>query len=102
MASLPVSLSRQLSFSERQETAMRSKQSVVTIQDVARAAGVSVSTISRVINNKDDVAPETTEKVRRVMQELNYTASLVAKSMRSRTSKVIGLILPELTEPFDL
>jgi LacI family transcriptional regulator len=81
---------------------MRSKQAVVTIQDVARAAGVSVSTISRVLNNKDDVAPETTEKVRRVMQELNYTASLAAKSMRSRTTKVIGLILPEVTEPFDL
>jgi LacI family transcriptional regulator len=81
---------------------MRSKPSVVTIQDVARAAGVSVSTISRVLNNKDDVAPETTEKVRRVMQELNYTASLAAKSMRSRISKVIGLILPEVTEPFDL
>lgn len=81
---------------------MRSKQSVVTIQDVARAAGVSVSTISRVLNNKDDVAPETTEKVRRVMQELNYTASLAAKSMRSRASNVIGLILPEVTEPFDL
>lgn len=81
---------------------MRSKQSVITIQDVARAAGVSVSTISRVLNNKVDVAPETIEKVRRVMQELNYTASLAAKSMRSRTSQVIGLILPEVTEPFDL
>jgi LacI family transcriptional regulator len=81
---------------------MRSKHAVVTIHDVARAAGVSVSTISRVLNNKDDVAPETTAKVRRVMQELNYTASLAAKSMRSRTSKVIGLILPEVTEPFDL
>lgn len=81
---------------------MRSKQSAITIHDVARAAGVSVSTISRVLNNKDDVAPETTERVRRVMQELNYTASLAAKSMRSRTSKVIGLILPEVTEPFDV
>ncbi|GAB4121217.1 MAG: LacI family DNA-binding transcriptional regulator [Roseiflexaceae bacterium] len=81
---------------------MRSKPTAVTIHDVARAAGVSVSTISRVLNNKDDVAPETSERVRRVMQELNYTASLAAKSMRSRTSKVIGLILPEVTEPFDL
>jgi LacI family transcriptional regulator len=81
---------------------MRSKQSVVTIQDVARAAGVSVTTASRVLNNKDDVAPETYEKVRRVIQELNYTASLAAKGMRSRTTKVIGLILPEVTEPFDL
>jgi LacI family transcriptional regulator len=84
------------------ETFMRSKQSVVTIQDVARAAGVSITTASRVLNNKDDVAPETYEKVRRVMQELNYTPSLAAKGMRSRTSKVIGLILPEVTEPFDL
>jgi len=81
---------------------MRSKQSVVTIQDVAKAAGVSVTTASRVLNNKDDVSPETYEKVRRVMQELNYTPSLAAKGMRSRTTKVIGLILPEVTEPFDL
>jgi LacI family transcriptional regulator len=81
---------------------MRSKQSVVTITDVAKAAGVSVTTASRVLNNKDDVAPETYEKVRRVMQELNYTASLAAKSMRSRTANVIGLVMPEVTEPFDL
>lgn len=81
---------------------MRAKPSVVTIQDVARTAGVSVTTASRVLNNKGDVAPETYEKVRRVMQELNYTASLAAKSMRSRTTNVIGLILPEVTEPFDL
>src|SRR5918912_2418823 len=79
---------------------MRSKQPVTTIQDVARAAGVSVTTASRVLNNKDDVAPETYEKVRRVMQELNYTASLAAKSMRSRTTNVIGLLVPEVTDVF--
>lgn len=81
---------------------MRSKQPLVTIQDVARAADVSVTTVSRVLNNKDDVAPETFEKVRRVMQELNYTASLAAKSMRSRTTNVIGLVLPDVTESFHL
>lgn len=81
---------------------MRSKRSVVTIQDVAQTAGVSVSTVSRVLNNKDDVAPETTDKVRQVIKDLNYTASLAARSMRSRKSKVIGLILPELTESFDM
>jgi LacI family transcriptional regulator, galactose operon repressor len=81
---------------------MRSKQAVVTIHDVAQAAGVSVTTVSRVLNDKDDVAPATYEKVRRVMRELNYTASLAAKSMRSRTTNVIGLVMPEVTEPFDL
>ncbi|MEN9937253.1 MAG: hypothetical protein RLZZ387_3832 [Chloroflexota bacterium] len=80
---------------------MPSKEPVVTIQDVARAAGVSVTTVSRVLNNKDDVAPETYERVRRVMQELSYTASLAAKSMRSRTTNVIGLLVPEVTEPFN-
>ena len=80
---------------------MRSRQPAITIQDVARAAGVSVTTASRVLNNKDDVAPETYEKVRRVMQELNYTASLAAKSMRSRTTNVIGLLVPEVTAMFN-
>ena len=79
---------------------MRSKQSVATIQDVARAAGVSVTTASRVLNNKDDVAPATYEKVRRVMQDLNYTASLAAKSMRSRTTHVIGLLVPDVIDVY--
>src|SRR5262245_54876053 len=81
---------------------MRTKQPVVRIQDVARVAGVSVTSASRVLNNKDDVAPETYEKVRRVMAELNYTASLAAKSMRSRTTNVIGLVLPDATDAFNL
>lgn len=79
---------------------MGSKQSAATIQDVARAAGVSVSTASRVLNNKDDVSPETYEKVRRVMQEMNYVASLAAKSMRSRATNVIGLLVPQVTDIF--
>jgi LacI family transcriptional regulator len=79
---------------------MRTKHAAVTIHDVARAAGVSVSTASRVLNNKDDVSPETYEKVRRVMDDLNYTASLAAKSMRSRTTHVIGLLVPELVEVY--
>lgn len=79
---------------------MRSKQSTVTIHDVAKAAGVSVSTASRVLNNKDDVSPETYKKVRQVIDDLNYTASLAAKSMRSRTTNVIGLLVPELIEVY--
>ncbi|MEJ2330755.1 MAG: LacI family DNA-binding transcriptional regulator, partial [Gammaproteobacteria bacterium] len=64
----------------------------ITIQDVARTAGVSVSTVSRVLNDKDDVAPETYEKVRDVIREMGYTSSLAARSMRSRRTNVIGLI----------
>ena len=74
----------------------------VTIRDVARTAGVSVSTVSRVLNDKDDVAPETYEKVRSVIRRLGYTSSLAARSMRSRRTNVIGLIVPDVGDPFSI
>ena len=79
---------------------MRRSNKSITIQDVARAAGVSVSTVSRVLNDKTDVAPQTFQKVQRVIEELGYTSSLAARSMRSRRTGVIGLILPDLEDPF--
>ena len=80
----------------------RTNKKTVTIQDVARTAGVSVSTVSRVLNDKDDVAYETYEKVRDVIQELGYTSSLAAKSMRSHKTDVIGLVMPDVEQPFPI
>jgi LacI family transcriptional regulator len=74
----------------------------ITIHDVARAAGVSVSTVSRVLNDKDDVAPETYRRVRQVIQEMGYTSSLAARSMRSRRTNVIGLIVPDVADSFSI
>jgi LacI family transcriptional regulator len=74
----------------------------ITIQDVAQAAGVSVSTVSRVLNDKDDVAPETYEKVQSIIQEMGYTSSLAARSMRSRRTNVIGLIVPDVADSFSI
>ncbi|MEM7347018.1 MAG: LacI family DNA-binding transcriptional regulator [Chloroflexota bacterium] len=79
---------------------MKSNKGSVTIRDVAKAAGVSVSTVSRVLNDKDDVAAETYEKVQAVIAELGYASSLAAKSMRSHKTNVIGLVIPELEDPF--
>jgi len=73
-----------------------------TIQDVAKAAGVSVSTVSRVLNDKDDVAPNTYNKVQQVINELGYASSLAARSMRSRKTNVIGLIMPDVDNPFSI
>jgi LacI family transcriptional regulator len=81
---------------------MKRTKRAVTIQDVARAAGVSVTTVSRVLNDKDDVASETYEKVRDVIQELGYTSSLAAKSMRSHKTNVIGLVMPDVEQPFPI
>jgi LacI family transcriptional regulator len=74
----------------------------ITIHDVAKAAGVSVTTISRVLNDKDDVASETYDRVKRVIQELGYASSLAARGMRSHRTKVIGLITPEVTSPYSI
>ncbi len=78
------------------------KKGVVTIHHVAEAAGVSVSTVSRVLNDKDDVAPSTYEKVQSVISELGYASNLAARSMRSRRNNVIGLIMPDVAQPFPI
>jgi LacI family transcriptional regulator len=77
-------------------------KTTITIRDVAQAAGVSISTVSRVLNDKDDVASETYEKVQAVIQELGYTSSLAARSMRSRRTNVIGLIVPDVEDSFSI
>lgn len=74
----------------------------VTIIDVAEAAGVSVSTVSRVINNKDDVSDETVQRVNQVISDLGYAQSLAARSMRSHQTDVIGMIMPDVDDPFSI
>jgi LacI family transcriptional regulator len=81
---------------------MPGKKNSVTIIDVAKAAGVSVSTVSRVLNNKDDVSDATFRHVSSVIDELAYSSSLAAKSMRSRMTNVIGLIMPDVEDPFSI
>jgi len=76
------------------------KKRTVTIHDVAKEAGVSVSTVSRVLNGKDDVALETIEKVHGVVRDLRYTSSLAARGMRSIRTNVIGLIIPDVGTPY--
>ncbi|WP_336644412.1 LacI family DNA-binding transcriptional regulator [Microbacterium sp. USHLN186] len=70
-----------------------------TIHDVARAAGVSVATVSKAINGRDGVAPATLNHVMAVVEELGYASSLVATSMRRQQTNVIGVLVAEF-EPF--
>lgn len=73
----------------------------VTIRDVARAAGVSVATVSKVINGRDGIADATSRRVLDVVRSLGYESSLVATSMRRRRTDVIGVLVAEF-EPFAL
>jgi LacI family transcriptional regulator len=70
-----------------------------TIHDVAAAAGVSVATVSKAVNGRYGIAPATIERVLKVVAELGYESSLVASSMRSRKTGVIGVLVADF-EPF--
>lgn len=70
-----------------------------TIHDVARAAGVSVATVSKVINGRYGVAPATFTRVMSVVADLGYESSLVASSLRRSRTNVIGILVAEF-EPF--
>ncbi|GAB3592326.1 LacI family DNA-binding transcriptional regulator [Angustibacter peucedani] len=71
----------------------------VTMQQVAAEAGVSVSTVSKVINGRYGVSSETVENVTGVINRLGYEASLVARSLRNRRTNVVGVLVADF-EPF--
>jgi LacI family transcriptional regulator len=71
----------------------------VTIGEVAAQAGVSVSTVSKVINDRYGIAEDTSARVRAVIEELGYHASLVGQSLRSRRTNVLGVLVRDI-EPF--
>jgi DNA-binding LacI/PurR family transcriptional regulator len=65
----------------------------VTLNDVARAAGVSASTVSRVLSDSPRISAETKERVRKAIKELNYFPNSVARSLARNSTKTVGLIL---------
>ncbi|MGH1506335.1 MAG: LacI family DNA-binding transcriptional regulator [Acidimicrobiales bacterium] len=71
----------------------------VTIADVAERAGVSVATVSKVINGRWGVAEATSARVKGVIEELGYASSLGARSLRSSASNIIGVLVADV-EPF--
>lgn len=70
---------------------------VVTIKDVARLAGVSISTVSRVLNNSKPVSTEIREKVEKVIKETGYVPNPVARSLVMKKSRIIGVIVPNIS-----
>lgn len=71
-----------------------------TIADVARHAGVSTATVSRVINGQSVVAPTTRERVLAVVRELSYQPNALAASLVLRRSHTLGVVLPDISNPF--
>lgn len=71
-----------------------------TMTDIARRAGVSAATVSRVINQSVAVDPETEAKVRTAIEESGYRPNLLARSFRRRVTHTIGLLVPDNSNPF--
>jgi len=72
----------------------------VTIEDVARAAGVSRQTVSRAINDKAEISPLTYQRVMEAVQAMDYRPSRVARGLATRHTRTIGLVVPDITNPF--
>lgn len=73
----------------------------LTIKDIARMAEVSTATVSMILNNKDgNISTETREKVLKIVKENNYILNTMARSLVTRQTKTIGLVLPDIANPF--
>lgn len=70
------------------------------IREVAKRAGVSIATVSYVLNGKRNVSPEVREAVLKAVQEVHYVPNVVAKSLRERRTKTLGCIVPDISNPF--
>lgn len=73
---------------------------MASIKDVAKAAGVSTATVSRVLSDKPHVKAEIRELVMKVVEELNYRPNLVARNLRAQKSAIIGLIVSDIQNSF--
>ena len=73
---------------------------MATLKDVAKASGLTVGTVSRVLNNRGYISDKTREKVYRVMKELNYQPNEMARSLSKQKNNTIGVILPQIEHPY--
>jgi LacI family transcriptional regulator len=71
-----------------------------TIFDVAKLAGVSISTVSRVLNGRDRVHPQTRQRVQDVIRQLDYEQTAPARTLATRRSEMLGLVIPRVNDPY--
>lgn len=72
----------------------------ITIADVAREAGVSLMTVSRVINHKSDVSPSTRQRVWEIIERLGYRPSGLARGLATSRTYTLGMVIPDVANPF--
>jgi LacI family transcriptional regulator len=76
------------------------KNKRVTVEDVARAAGVSIMTVSRAMNNRQGISEQTRLRIQELAREMNYSPSQIARSLATRQTTMLGLVVPDVSNPF--
>ncbi|MEF9974554.1 MAG: LacI family DNA-binding transcriptional regulator [Clostridia bacterium] len=84
----------------KSSTDLKEKNCHITIRDVAREATVSISTVSRYLNDSGCVDPNTAVRIAVVIEKLHYVPSIAAQSLRSRASRIVLLVVPDICNPF--
>jgi LacI family transcriptional regulator len=84
----------------RKSSSNRKRPGTISIRDVARRAGVSIATVSRVVNGIPTVDPELAKRVWQVINEVGYFPNTQARALVSGRSRMLGLIVSEITNPF--
>ena len=72
----------------------------ITIYDVAKEANVSIATVSKVLNKTGRISEKTRRKVNEVIEELNYQPNMMASALMGKQTKTIGLLIPDIANPF--
>lgn len=72
----------------------------ITIKDVAKKSGVSVATVSRILNGLEGYSPETKQHVLKVIEELGYKRNAIARGLATKTTRTIGVLIPDVSTNF--
>ena len=72
----------------------------VTLEDVAKATGFTINTVSRALKNKPDISRQTCEQIQKVAREMGYVRNYIASSLRSGRTKTIAMITGSMVNPF--
>lgn len=75
---------------------MAGGEKLVTLKDIAERAGVNISTVSRALNHRSDIAEETRKMIESIAKELNYRPNLTAQALMGKSTKLIGVLVPEV------
>jgi len=79
---------------------LKKKSKVTSIKDVAKKAGVSISTVSNALNDSRYVKKETKEKILEVVSDLNYTPNIIARGLKTRSTRTVAVIVPDISNQF--